>query len=193
MTTNKLLSDEQTNDALRSIGLIAVYAANLEVNLARLASFASDAIDYKAAIRLSNKQRAQAVRAGLQNRRNLNGTAKRDLAGRHRAIEWADEAVRLLQRRGDLMHSEWIIARRISDRRAPTELLSHHLSSGRRSPVDPESLGLLAEQLGGHASRYNNIWRFAMRGTVGRTAAEWDALFSPSVDQSPVRASDARE
>ena len=169
---------ERVDEALRCLGLIAVNAAALEANLARLAARADDAVDYKLALKMPNKKKVQVVTAGLQARRNPNGTERRDIAGRKRAIAWAEEALTLLSQRGDLMHSEWIIARRISDRRAPKEWLAEHLSSGRRTPVDPEGLQLLADQIATHAARFRNIWQFAPKSTIGRTRAEWEALFN---------------
>jgi hypothetical protein len=84
------------------------------------------------------------------------------------------------------MHSEWIIARRIPDRRAPKEWLGHHLSTGCRTPVDVEALQLLADQIFRHSHRYQRVWQFAMRVTVGRTVAEWELLFTgPTDDHIP--------
>jgi len=177
MTSTGRPSTERVDEALKCLGLIAIGSAALEANLARLAANANDDLDYWTALRTSNKKKVQAIKTGLQDRRNLDRSERRDIAGRKRAVVWAEHALGLLQQRGDLMHSEWIIARRISDRRAPKELLGRHLSSGRRTPVDPEALHALADQIGNHADRYRLIWHFAIRATVSGTAAEWDFFF----------------
>jgi hypothetical protein len=185
MTTDGHPSNERIDEALRCLGLIAVGAAALEANLARLATLANDDLEYRTVLRLSNRKKVEAVRSGLQVRRNLYGTERRDTAGRKRAIAWAEDALGLLQQRGDLMHSEWIIARRISDRRAPKELLGHHLSSGRRTPVDPEPLQLLADQIDDHTQRYRRIWQFANRVEVWHSVAEWELLFAGRAEAQP--------
>jgi hypothetical protein len=90
------------------------------------------------------------------------------------------------------MHSEWIIARRISDRRAPKEWLAQHLSSGRRTPVDPEELQGLAEEIGMHADRFRRIWHFAVRAVPVGTAADWERRMA-SLDLNEARADEATE
>jgi hypothetical protein len=178
-------SRERVDEALRGIGLVAVEAAALELNLARLAWSADDAIELETALRLSNKKKVEAIKAGLQFRRNPAGSEKRDLAGRRRAIAWAEGALELLRQRGDLMYSEWIMARRISDLRAPKEWLAHHLSSGRRTPVDPEALGVLADQIASHRARFSNIWQFAMRAVEVPRGSQLERMLMGQPDDRP--------
>lgn len=171
-------SDERLDEALRNLGLIAIGAASLEANLARVAALSDDTIEYSAALRMPNKKKVEIVKAGLRVRRNLGGTERRDAAGRLRAIRWAQGALELLRQRGDLMHSEWIISRRVSDHREPRELLSHHLSSGHKTPIDPDELQILADQITAHSRRYISVYQFAMRATpyLPRSIEELEAL-----------------
>jgi len=153
------------DEALRQIGLIAIGAAAAEMNLARLASNASDGLTLEKALRLPNREKAKRVRTGLAIRRNMTGAEKSDEARRRRAVTWADEAVELLRLRGNLMHSEWILARATPDRRASKQWLRRHLSTGDRSPVDASNLAVLAEKLEDCNRRFHRIelaaWRLS--------------------------------
>jgi hypothetical protein len=158
VTKDSRLPDERADEALRQIGLIAVYAAALERNLAALAANSNISLGMQHFLKMSNKQKLKTIQNHLTERRDFARSERADASRRKRAVTWAEVAVELLRERGDLMHSEWIIARLVPDRRAPKHLLAHHLSSGTRTPVDLDKLTDLADRIAGHNTKFKHLW-----------------------------------
>jgi hypothetical protein len=143
-----------TDEALRLIGAIAVEAARLEWQLAGLRSVVDTSMTHEEALSVPHDRQVKEIRRHLEERRD-------EIIGVPEEItEWVSGALRLLKRRGDVMHSSWALGE-------AGVVESHHLKSGKREPVIPEMLADFAAELRQHVQMGVVLWL---------SAATWDQV-----------------
>jgi hypothetical protein len=151
-----------TDEALRLIGAIAVESARLEWQFAGLRSIVDPTITHIDALGVPHDRQVKEILGHLQAREN-------DIIGvPDEIIDWAKGALRLLKRRGDLMHSSWVLGE-------AGAVESHHLRSGRKEPVDPAPLAEFVDELREYVRTGVALWL---------SAATWEQVENSQLGQA---------
>lgn len=135
---------ELDEPALLALGTIAVQSARLEWALVGLHAACDKSKTHQQHLAVG-----QPATHGKAIKEHLEGNSWR---GAKECITWADEAVRLLKRRGDLMHSGWVVGE------DDGVLRSHHMRSGESRPFDQAELDDLVYRLGLHVALGGYQW-----------------------------------
>jgi hypothetical protein len=134
--------------ALLALGLIAVQAARLEWFLVGLHAICDKSRTHEQHLKEGRPaEHAKAIAAFLEPHRAHGPIVE--------TIWWADEAVRLLKQRGDLMHSGWVV-------NDEGNVQSHHMRSGDRRDFSQVELDDLATRLGVHVAAGPAYWTFVI-------------------------------
>lgn len=135
------------DDALRALGVIAIQSARLEWFLVGL-----HALCDKSKTHQEHLREGRAAEHGKAIIRLVEPYSS--VPPIKESIWWVNEAVRLLGKRGDLMHSGWVT----DD--ADAVLQTFHMRTGERRPFDQAEMDDLAYRLGVHVASGPAHWFF---------------------------------